>query len=193
MLGIDSRIIEEVGKRIDDYDIVLKPISWKKGLKLLENGKIGFLYPPYYRPELRPYMAYTDPLMEEKLVLFCRADLVEKGLNQFPDDFKGLSIGKKLGYAPGSDFKKASESGDIKVVEIKETKAILNRLIKGGLDCYVNDKLSTIVELKQMQDLGAYDGKSIKETVTLSIEKAYVSVTKNSEKYPYKDDFVEKI
>ena len=73
---------------------------------------------------------------------------------------------------------------------MKETKAILNRLIKGGIDCYINDKLSAVFELKQMQELGVYDGKSIKESATMSVEKAYIGVTKNAANFTYKDDFV---
>jgi polar amino acid transport system substrate-binding protein len=190
MAGIDTRIIAEANKRIPDYDIVLKPISWKKGLSLLEKGKIGFLYPPYYRPELRPYMAYSDALMTEKLVLFCRSELVDKGLNAFPEDFSGLSVGKKLGFAPGGKFKKASDDGIIKVVEVKDTKAILNRVLKGGLDCYINDKLSVLFELKDMQAQGAYDGTGIKESATMSTEEAFIGVTKHLDKFPYTADFI---
>ncbi|MDA9004045.1 transporter substrate-binding domain-containing protein [bacterium] len=190
IVGIDTRIIAEAGKRMPDYDITLKPVSWKKGLNLLENGKIGFLYPPYYRPELRPYMTYTDDLLTEELVLFCRTELVDKGLNTFPDDFKGLSVGKKLGYAPGDAFDKAAKDGIIKIVEMKETKAILNRLIKGGIDCYINDRLSVLFELKEMQQQGAYDGDSIKPSVTMSAEKVFIGVTKKTDKYPYTVDFV---
>ncbi|MGH1472491.1 MAG: substrate-binding periplasmic protein [Cellvibrionaceae bacterium] len=192
MAGIDSKIIEEVGKRIPDYEIILKPIPWKEGLKQLESGEIGFLYPPYYRPKMRPYMAYSDEIMTEKLVMFCRTELVDKGLNTFPDDFSGLVFGKKTGYAPGEQFEKAAKEGIIEIVEIKETKAILNKMMKGDVDCYTNDRLSVLFELKQMQSFGAYDGKSIKEAMVISLEKVFLGVTKKTNKYPYLDDFIGK-
>lgn len=190
MEGIYTEVIKQADQKMAGYNIVLKPIPWKRGLSFLESGKIAFLYPPYYRPEQRPYMTYSTDILDEKLALFCRTDLVDKGLNKFPDDFKGLSIAKILGFSPGKAIDDAAAAGTIKVVEIKASGTILNRLSKGKIDCYINDRVSILTELNSMKEKGKYDGKSITESLTMGTEKGYIGVTKKKEAHPYIDDFI---
>jgi len=55
---------------MDTYDITMKGIPWKRGLLKLKKGAAFALYPPYFRPVKRPYMDYSKPILEEKLVVF---------------------------------------------------------------------------------------------------------------------------
>ena len=174
--GIYTDIIRTAVKKIPEFSVIIETRPWKRGLRMLENGEIPFLYPPYKRPRERPYMSYSVPILDEKLVLFCRKDLMVSPRPNFPDDYKGLSIGENLGFSSGATVNKAKSDGVIRLSSAKGTVANLKKLILKRLDCYINDKLSILVELKALEKSNSYDGSSIVEAATLSIEQGFLGV-----------------
>lgn len=110
--GVYTKILILAFNRMEGYKVEIKAVPWKRGLKLLEKGKWFALYPPYYRPKKRPYMDYSVPILEEKLVAFTTKRISKKmPLQNWPKDFYGLSIGKNRGFAISQepDFLKAIE------------------------------------------------------------------------------------
>ena len=174
--GIYTDIIRSALKKIPKFSATIETKPWKRGLKMLKSGEITFLYPPYKRLKERPYMSYSVPILDEKLVLFCRKDLMASPRPNFPNDYKGLSIGENLGFSSGAAANKAKRDGVIRLSSAKGTVTNLKKLILGRLDCYINDKLSILAELKALERNNTYNGSSIVEAATLSIEQGFLGV-----------------
>lgn len=177
--GIYSDIITQALASLNNGSKV-KVMPWKRGLSGLKLKNIDALFPPYYRPEKRPYMAYSTDILNETLVIVCNQKVAER-LKSFPEDYHGISLGQNSGFASGSAVNDAVASKTIKLYEAKGMKANLKKLINNRINCYVNDRLSILYELKKMTERGAYDGKSIVETHVLGVEKGYLAINKNAE------------
>jgi len=176
--GIYSDIINKALIIMKDNS-KLTAMPWKRGLSGLKLKTLDALYPPYYRPEQRPYMSYSTDILDETLVIVCNKKIADK-LDHFPASYQGISLGQNAGFASGKVVDDAVKSNIIKIYEAKGMAANLKKLIKKRVDCYVNDRLSILYELKKMEGKGEYDGKSIVETHILGVEKGYLAVNKES-------------
>ncbi len=161
----------------DSSSITVMP--WKRGLSGLETQGIDALFPPYLRPKQRPYMSYSTDILNETLVIVCNAKVSER-LKSFPEDYTGIRLGKNAGFALGSTVDEAVENKVIKLYEAKGMTANLKKLINNRINCYANDRLSILYELKKMAGRGEYDGSSVVETHVLGIEKGYLAIHKGA-------------
>ncbi|GAA3947438.1 substrate-binding periplasmic protein [Allohahella marinimesophila] len=190
MAGYYTEIIREADRRLPGYHIDLRPVPWGRGLKLLETGEIGFLYPPYDRSETRPFMHYSTSIMKEHLALFCRSGLIASGNPQFPDDFKGRSIGRLQSFATGQQFDDAAAEGLVTLREYASDSLIFKQLMAGRLDCYVNDRAAIQQSITDLENAGLYEGDRIEETLSISHEEGYIGLTNRKELYPFMDEFI---
>jgi polar amino acid transport system substrate-binding protein len=176
--GIYADIIQQaLGSMKDRSSIVAMP--WKRGLSGLETKGIDALFPPYLRPKQRPYMSYSTDILNETLVIVCNTK-VSGRLKNFPEDYKDIRLGNNAGFSPGKNVDEAVEKKIIKLYEAKGMTANLKKLINNRINCYVNDRLSILFELKQMAARGEYDGSSVVETHVLGIEKGYLAIHKDA-------------
>lgn len=190
LTGIYTVILDKVFAQMPEYNVTLKGTPWKRGLSEIESGKMFALYPPYKRPELRPYMEYDVPILDEKLVVVCQQSVVSNPRPNWPADYMGLTIGNNSGFSAGGDeFNAAVKSGKIKLSETKGTPKNLLKLIAGRVDCYMNDALSIQWELKKLKNEGKYDGSSVVEAATISSEQGFLGIVTDGTNYPYKDSF----
>jgi len=195
--GIYTQILEIAFARMQDYQITIVPIPWKRGLKLLEMGSAFAIYPPYFHVAERPYIwPYSLPIVDERVVVFCRNDILAKSLrSHWPEDYYGLTIGANAGFNLGGDkFWRAVRENKILLSEAKGNRENLLKLGLKRIDCYMNDRLSILWELKQMKLNGEYDegGKHARllEGATITIEQGFVGFTSADKgQFPFKDDF----
>lgn len=176
--GIYVDIIQYALTEMDDTSSITA-MPWKRGLRELKTNNIDVLFPPYYRPKHRPYMSYSTDIINETLVIVCNAKLA-KQLTHFPEDYKGIKLGKNLGFSMGEAVEEAVKENIVMLHEAKGMAANLKKLINNRINCYVNDRLSILFELKRMAGRGEYDGKSIVETHILSLEKGYLAINKDA-------------
>lgn len=184
--GIYSDILKFAFSQMKKYNVVIKPVPWKRGLMLMRTG-LGFaLYPPYYRPNERPYMDYSIPILNESFDVAC-IDSSKFKNKKWPQDYKGLRVGINAGFSiPGLDKVKKN---NIKIQTGNNTRTSLLQLSYGRLDCYINDDISILWGLKKLKKEGKKT--NIKICQTISSEKGYLGFTKNGKgKFPYKKDFV---
>lgn len=174
LTGIYTDVITAALKKMGETHKLIG-LPWKRGLSDLERKKIEALYPPYSRPQQRPYMSYSTDILDERLVIFCNKEKAVR-MKAFPDDYQGIILGKNAGFALGEAVDAAVNAGILKVSEVKGMQGNLKKLVAGRIDCYANDRLSILSELKKMQVAGEYDGTSLVETNTLSIEKGYLAI-----------------
>ena len=194
--GIYSDILRRVFEEMPGYDVKLVPIPWKRGLKMLKVGQGLALYPPYYYPDKRVYISpYSKPILDEEVVVFCHPDSVkERSLNNWPSDYLGLTVGVNEAFAlGGTQFWDAVKVGKITLLEAKGNRPNLLNLHEKKIDCYMNDRLSILWEMKRMTKEGLLpEDWKLTLGAVVSAEKGYLGFTnREPDKYPFKEDFVQ--
>jgi len=190
MKGVYHDILQKLFSRMPGYAIQIKGIKWKQGLRRAEEGTLFALYPPYARPDSRPYMDYDAPILDETVVVVCRDEILKKPRSRWPQDYYGLAIGNNTGFSAGGDeFRQAVAAGKITLKETSGTAKNLRLLLAGRADCYMNDELSIQWELKKLQQQGEYSGTGLKKGAVLSREQGYLGFSNSSQLYPYKEEF----
>ena len=200
MKGLYTQILSVAFSRIPGYRVHIKAVPWKRGLAVLENGTGFALYPPYFHIESRPYIwPYSLPILDEKVVLFCGQEVMAQSTRtRWPEDYYGLTIGNNSGFLLGGEaFWQAVKEQKIFLEEAKSNEQNLIKLGLKRIDCYMNDRLSILIELNRLKRSGKYDygGRhtELVEGATISIEQGFLGFSaKGDERFPFKDDFVKK-
>jgi polar amino acid transport system substrate-binding protein len=134
------------------YDVQLKPVPWKRGLRNLESGQsLGLV--GTYRIKSRTYISpYSEPFNREAVAIFCTEQVMNKSPRYFPTDFADLTIGINLGFALGDRMAEAVKSKIFSIRENKGNEANLLKLQAGEIDCYVNDRLAVYHSFNQLRN-----------------------------------------
>lgn len=192
--GIYAEIFRKAFAQMPEYHVEIKPVPWKRGLKMLESGEGFALFPPYFRPQERPYMKYSTPVLSESVAVFCGAAIAERvERKRWPEDFYGLRFGINAGFSLGGDsFYQAVKNGQIILDQASGNHVNLEKLILQRIDCYMNDRFSILWEWRHMNAEGMNrDGTKIIETAVVSAEQGYLGYTDRDEgRFPYKNDFI---
>ncbi|TQQ19576.1 amino acid ABC transporter substrate-binding protein [Vibrio cholerae] len=193
-VGIYPEILRAADVLMTEFEVELQPIPWRRGLKLLEAGRIFALLPPYYYPQRRPYIhPYSDPILDEEVVVFCQnAWLSKRKSTEWPRDFYGLTIGMNDGFSLGGQaFWMAVEEKRIEVKYANGNRVNLLKLRGDRIDCYVNDRISILWELTRLKREGIVDTVNFSMAAKISLEQGYIGFTnQNLEQYPYQSQFV---
>lgn len=194
--GIYVDILKTAFSRMDGYTITIEPVPWKRGLEYIETGRGFAIFPPYYHPEKRPWMAYSTPILDESLTIFCNADVLKTARPNWPQDYAGLTIGNNLGFVGITEGQtEALTKYNITIEETTGNEANLLKVALKRIDCYANDKLSILWELQRLKANGTYDPggtqAEILEGATISSEQGYVGyAVMDQDAFPFKADFV---
>jgi polar amino acid transport system substrate-binding protein len=193
--GIYTEILKKAFQKMPEYRVTLIPVPWKRGLKLLETGQGFALYPPYYRPDERPYILYSEPVLTEQVAVFCSNAIAEKkALKTWPDDYFGLTVGMNAGFLlGGKQFDQAVSTGKIRVDAGTSSRSSLLKLLTGRIDCYVNDRLSILWEVERIKRTGDAGGSRIliTETAKLGSEQGFLGYTdRDAGRFPFKEHFI---
>ena len=197
LTGVYTLIVQKALERLPDYQVQLVPVPWKRGVLMLEKGEAFALYPPYYRPEERRNVKYSEPILTEQLAVFCNADVTAKrSLKNWPVDYYGLRIGLNAGFlVGGKPFDDAVKAGQLRVDAAHGSRANLLKLMLGRIDCYINDRLSILWEVERMKKASLITPSSLalSETAELSAEQGFLGYTTlDPAQYPFRDDFIGK-
>ncbi|MBU2713968.1 substrate-binding periplasmic protein [Zooshikella harenae] len=193
--GVYTKIIERVLQDMHRYQVTLQAVPWKRGLKMLAQGKAFAMYPPYKKRLSRPFIdPYSKQLMKEIVSVFCREDILLVKRPRWPQDYYGLTIGLNVGFIMGGEqFHKAVQEGIITIKEYPNNQSnLIQMLIAHETDCYMNDRqaiLLTMQYLKKKRSIKQID--RLVEGTTVSVEYGHLGYTnQNLEKYPFKQHFV---
>ncbi|WP_310015463.1 substrate-binding periplasmic protein [Aeromonas salmonicida] len=194
--GIYVDIVRNVTASMEDYEVVIKALPWRRGLSMVEQGSAFAIFPPYYQPDNRPWMwPYSQPLLDEELVVMCGAGVAVNTPNaQFPADYHGLRFGINAGYMVGGDaFWQAARAKQLDVEEVKGNRENLLKMIRGRVDCTISDRLSLLYELLKMtqtSQLAVTDMSQFKQGPVLSREQGFIGYSRKGF-FPFRQDFVE--
>ena len=194
--GAYVAVLKKVFPKMKEYNVRIEPVPWKRGLSYVEEGEGLAIFPPYYRPKERPWMQFSEPILTETVVVFCRDKVMKKDRPAWPEDYYGLIIGRNTGFSIGGEkFEQAVKAGKINMVEYKSNAQNILTMAKSRMDCYVNDKVSILWELKQLKGAGKYseggeDAKLV-EGATIASETGHLGFTAK-DSFPFKNDFLQK-
>jgi polar amino acid transport system substrate-binding protein len=194
--GIYNDILRAASARLSGYRIQLRPVPWKRGLAEVESGRALALSPPYFRPRDRPFMQpYSVPMLTERVAVYCRAETMLRPRPNWPDDYLGLRIGNNAGFKPGGAalWQRVAQE-QIQLEEAANAHINLLKVIRGRLDCYLNDDLAIQLELARLQQEHLYSAGQLTKAVTVSEEQGYVGFTdRDGGRFPYKQDFLKQL
>lgn len=194
--GIYADIVRAVVADMKEYDVVIKAVPWRRGLSMIEKGQGFAIFPPYYNPESRPWMwPYSQPLFDEQVVVMCgSAVTVNAPSAKFPSDYSGLRFGVNAGFIiGGDDFWRAVEDKKVDLEEAKSNRENMLKIVRGRIDCTVNDRLSIFYELLKMienKQLAVSDVALLKEGPVISTEQGFLGYSRKGQ-FPYKQAFIE--
>ena len=197
--GIYIDLVKKAAKYLQpEYDVTVVAMPWKRALKELEMGHGFAVLPPYLHTELRPYIhPYSVPIATEQVVTFCRRGIeLEKAFTPSLKLPNPISIGLNSGYLILTDkYHDAVHNENLIVLENKSTEANIIKLLKGRVDCYVNDELSTEYSLALIKNgTAGLPGIDIEKMDVLSSQTVHIGYTQvNEANFPYKNDFVSKM
>jgi len=199
--GLYSDILRAAFARMPGYRISIRPVPWPRGLAAVEKGTAFALFPPYYRPVERPWMDYSRPILEESVVAFVRSELAQqRAIEDFPAAYAGLRVGLNRGFniIAAPDYKRMLAAGQVQQSYASDNRTNLLQLKRQRIDVYINDRLSILWELQRMREQGLLANSAgvdwLIEGPTLSSEHGHLGYTRaNSEAYPYKQDFMQRL
>lgn len=189
--GIYVEIVKVIASRMTGYRVSIEPVPWKRGLLYLLQGEAFGIIPPYKRPDERPYLSYSDPILRERLSLLMHESALKQQRTLWPDDFHGLAIGTNAGFSTPLCDKaaKAIAEGRIRWDSSGTTEQNLLKLHRGRLQGYVNDPTGTVAEWARLVRRGDVTGNLI-EVAILSEEYGHLGITDMDKgRFPYKYDF----
>jgi polar amino acid transport system substrate-binding protein len=191
--GMYVDILKMAAERLKpDYVVELVPISWNRGLLYLQRGTGLGLFPPGFKKERGYIGAYSVPLYQETVVVFCNAKVMQSNPRQFPEDFKGLTMGTNRGFLLSARLMDAVHSGIVKVEEANGNESNLQKLARGRIDCYVSDRAAALYTAKLLRETDASFTMTLNEAVVLTDEETFIGYSAKANP-PYKADFIKRM
>ncbi|MBU2968196.1 transporter substrate-binding domain-containing protein [Pseudoalteromonas sp. C2R02] len=178
------------------YQIELIPMPWKRAIFEVELGHVMGVLPPYKHLEERPFITpYSEPLMIESVIAFCNKDI---DINKYLDKklkIPALNIGVNAGFLIlGDKITNAAKLGSVKIWENKNTSANILKLLSKRIDCYINDKLSTLWQFKRMKQQNALlNFDDIQASMLIMEQQAYIGYAKGFSQLETKADFIKRM
>ncbi|WP_440056543.1 substrate-binding periplasmic protein (plasmid) [Pseudoalteromonas sp. T1lg65] len=197
MRGIYVRLVQQAASLIaDEYEVEILGVPWKRGILSIQEGEHFAILPPYIHRDSRPYMwPYSVTLQEEVVVAFCNQGSSLKGLpNTTPTHV--INVGLNAGYKIlDNALKQSQQLGLVQIWENKDTISNVEKLAKGRIDCYVNDRISTQIALDSIAAPPlSLDISAIIEDKVLMRRTAHIGYRSGyNERFPYKRDFIVKM
>ncbi|TPH14020.1 substrate-binding periplasmic protein [Litorilituus lipolyticus] len=197
--GIYVDFIHEASKLIaDKYKVSIIAVPWKRALQEIKEGQALAIIPPYQHLKDRSYIwPYSKALMKERVVAFCYSDinLMEYLNMKHTNEERPLIIGINAGYMILSqELVNAINKGIVAISENKSTLSNVLKLHSRRIDCYINDRVSTLWEFSRLSLKKQISFDNIRESMVVMSQTAHIGYT-NSEfhNFTYKDDFVERM
>jgi len=179
--GIYVDVLKLAFSRMPDYQVTIKMLPWKRGIKYIKEGKGFALFPPYYTEKRDSWMLFSETILKEQVVVFGLPEAL-LGRTKWPEDYYGTKIGLTRGYNPysmgGFEFGEAVRLGHITIEEATNSDSNLRKLVRGRIDFYIND---------QMIDTRPYP--SVRRGIVANTNYGYLGFTKQEQNYPHLKHF----
>ncbi|MDJ0782302.1 MAG: transporter substrate-binding domain-containing protein [Desulfosarcinaceae bacterium] len=151
--GIYVEILKTAFARLDDFDVEMVPVPWKRGKLLMEKGQGFGLMPVFFHGHDWPYLyPYSLPFYTETIVAICRAPVLDPPRKDWPEDYAGLRIGNVTGFDGwgGEAFRAMVADGRIHYEESKGSRSNILKLIYGRVDCIMMEQTAFALESRKL-------------------------------------------
>lgn len=200
-VGLYPQILNAVFAKMPKYQVIIRPLPWRRGLTMMRMGTGFAIFPPYFFPEKRPYLAhYSAPLLQEQVTLFCSRQYLEllrikldREALHWPDDFEGAVIGINPGYLLLDDaFWQRHRSGFYRIEEGINNRKNLLKVASGRMSCLVNSRMSIFWDLQNLvQEQADIQPDQVVQVTILSSQQGYLAFSLDKlRRYSYRSDFI---
>lgn len=159
--GYYVELLREASNRMKKFELELIPVPWKRGKKIMEDGKGFGLTPAFYHGHDWPYLyPYSIKYEDENVYAYCKKGILASRKN-WPKDFTGLRVGNIAGFDGwgGEEFRELVKQKKFKYSESKTSETNVMKLAKDRLDCILMASKSYDVVFGRLQKQGKYDAK----------------------------------
>ena len=188
-VGIYVDILTRAFSKMPEYEVTIVPVPWQRGLDLMERGKGFALFPPYFRPQVRPFMDYPAALLEEGYSMVGSKTLKDDAV--WPDDFVGMKVGVNRGYNVPR-MKEARAMG-VRIVVADTIQANIMKVAAGEVDAYINDRNTLLWNLREMRKPADHAAAldQLQLIMDISHERGYLGFTNRDQgRFPFKQAFI---
>lgn len=169
-----KRMCELAGIR---YSIELLP--FKRAYEEVLSLKKDCIFNFYKNSERLALFDYTDPLLNNPLVIFVRKGEETKiRFSGMVEELKGYQIGVMLGYTYSPDFDEAIKNNSITVNPVSSHEINLRKLSHKRIDMYICEQN---VGLYTAKEIGLTEQVAFLET-PFKIQQGYLGIAKNNPK-----------
>ncbi len=153
-------------------DTSVSALPWKRALRMGEAG-VGGVAGIYKNQERLAIYDYSDPLYEEKLVLYVKKGHAFAYSNLA--DLKGKSVGLNFGWSYGDAIDSARTSGLFWADDsVKNNVANFRKLIGERIDCFIVDELAARRIISQQ----GFNGLVEQLDIPVSVNAGYLVFSK---------------
>ena len=180
--GFVNHVIAEAFRR-KGYSVEFTYLPWQRGLVETKNGKYTALSYVYFSKERENEFYLSDPISEEKIVLFhLKSNPIRDW--QTLDDLKNYKFGATRGYTYTKEFWTAADSKRLKVEVTDSDKQNFKKLFTGRIDIFPSGLVNGYSLLQKefpvtKSELVTYHPKPLSKTTG---HLAFTRSGKNSEK-----------
>lgn len=132
--GFVNHVITEAFRR-GGYTVRYTYLPWKRGLRETKNGDYSALSYVYFTKDREKEFYLSDPISEEKIVLFHLKANPIKDWEKL-DDLKDYKFGATRGYTYNEEFWQAAESKRLKVDVTDNDMQNFKKLFAGRIDIF---------------------------------------------------------
>jgi polar amino acid transport system substrate-binding protein len=132
--GFVNHVISEAFQR-RGYTVKFTYLPWKRAVTETKNGQYSALSYAYWSKDREKEFFLSDPISEEKIVLFHLKSNPIKDWKTL-DDLKNYKFGATRGYTYTVEFWKAAESKRLKVDVTNTDKQNFKKLLAGRIDIF---------------------------------------------------------
>lgn len=152
-LGLYPQMLQAIFARLGE-PLLIQPMPWKRALLKGAAGEVG-IGGIYRNAERLKLFDYSEPLFEERLLLYVRQD--KPFTFEQVSDLHGKRIGVIRGWSYTEDFDQAVRNGKIRPQEGSSDEANLRKLASGRLDAVVAIELAgqRLLQLPGLEHLTA--------------------------------------
>lgn len=173
-IEVANAVFEKMGVKTE---IMLYP--WKRCLVYMEDGTADILLGVTKTAEREAFMAYTDPLIVDRVVLFYSKEKFKDGFSwEKFEDLKGIRIGVTAGYNYGDEFSKAEKELGLDTDPAEGEVKNFQKLTMGRTDVFICYEISgkSILE----KDAKLQEQVGMVEKPVLAELPFYLAVSKKS-------------
>lgn len=197
--GIYINVLTTAFSRMQNFNVTIKPIPWKRGKHLMETGEGFGLAPAFYHGHDWPYLhPYSLAFYTETITAVCSEEELKTSRLNWPDDYIGLRIGNVSGYDGwgGTKFRQMVKEGTIKYEEAKGSAENILKLGAGRVNCIMMEDTAFDYSYGKLKLSGQYNQKMarIKKGAIIGVDPVYIGYSKTARKngkYPFQFDFMQ--